>query len=153
VFLEGCSRSHDAAPTPSTPAVAQAPDSAAPVVANASAPDAAAFAEAAPTCDPSPGVFLFTSPMTPVAGAPLRVMAVSDKPLVGKLAVDAATSEVRRGGPPYFWIVETTAAATTNATFTQRACADTAAATSPVSVGKANASLSTGTGVWLARGT
>lgn len=107
---------------------------------------------APPTCEANPSLFVFTSPVTPVAGALLRVLAVSDKPLTGTLAIDGATSEIRRGGPPYFWLVETTAKATSNATFTQKACPETPAVTQAVTVGHANPSLATGTGVWPARG-
>ena len=111
----------------------------------------------APTCESNPNVFLFSSPVTPIAGAPLRVLAVSDKPLVGRLEVDGVASDTRRGGPPYFWLVETTARAASNATFRQQACADTpegvaqSGAALAIKAGPANASLATGSGVWPAR--
>lgn len=125
--------------------VALASDAAAPITVMTPEPPPA------PTCEASPSVFLFTSPATPILGAPLRVLAVSDKPLAGTLSVDGVTSEMRRGGPPYFWLVETTARATSNAAFGQQACADTPAAALAIKAGPANASLATGPGVWPAR--
>ena len=70
--------------------------------------------EAAPpsaACDAGHGLFVLTSPETPVAGKPLRVVAVSEPEAKGTLVVrdgsgkTLATGE-RRGGPPYFWIAE-----------------------------------------------
>jgi hypothetical protein len=116
-----------------------------------SSADAAVEPPAPPACEANPSVFVFTSPATPVAGAPLRVLAVSDKPLTGKLAIDGVATETRRGGPPYFWLLETTAKASTTATFAQQACPESPAASIAVNVGRANASLATGTGVWPAR--
>ena len=75
--------------------------------------------EEPPKCEDAKDVFLFVSPGTAWTGAPLRVIAVSDKPLAGELRLvrgekgrpvsgeaPAASSDVRRGGPPYFWIAE-----------------------------------------------
>lgn len=80
-----------------------------------------AIAEA---CDDTPGVQIFTSPAAPWSGAPLRVLAVSDKPLAGELALGDVKSTERRGGPPYFWLAETQTPApgSSVATFHQRAC-------------------------------
>lgn len=59
-----------------------------------------------------------------MAHRPLRVLAVSDKPLVGDLRLGTAMSDTRRGGPPYFWTTEVSAAPAgpLQATFSQRAC-------------------------------
>lgn len=75
-------------------------------------------------CDDAPGVQIFRSPAKPWSGAPLRVLAVSDKPLSGELTLGGARSVDRHGGPPYFWLVETptAAAGSTVATFRQSAC-------------------------------
>ena len=145
-----CSRSRAPEPVQAASAI----DAGAPAVPTTPATSAAALApepSPAPTCEANPNVFVFTSPATPVAGAPLRVLALSDKPLTGKLDVDGKASDVRRGGPPYFWLVETTAKASSTATFSQAACADTPAVTQPIKAGNANASLATGPGVWPAR--
>jgi len=106
--------------------------------------------EAPPTCEAESGVFLFVTPGVAWTGAPLRVLAVSDKPLTGELRIVAAaaaagreatakdaaaskvreasspiaSSDVRRGGPPYFWIAEVEApkAGKYEASLVQRAC-------------------------------
>ena len=93
--------------------------------------------EAPPRCEEAKDVFLFVTPGTAWVGAPLRVLAVSDKPLVGELrivpaekgkptgdAAPVATSDARHGGPPYFFVaeVESPKAGLYDATFTQRAC-------------------------------
>ena len=78
------------------------------------------------------------TPGTAWTGAPLRVLAVSDKPLVGELRIAAAekgkpeptdnapvvTTDARHGGPPYFFVAEVDApkAGLYEAAFTQRAC-------------------------------
>jgi hypothetical protein len=55
---------------------------------------------------------LFTSPRAPRAGAPLRVLAVSERPLDATLALrdpgggELAGSRERHGGPPYWWYAE-----------------------------------------------
>jgi hypothetical protein len=92
------------------------------MIADDAAPEATALTE---TCDPAPAVRFFTSPKTPFTGAPLRVMAVSDKPLSGELALGTTTTSAeRRGGPPYFWTIEipSPAAGKAAVTFHQRAC-------------------------------
>jgi hypothetical protein len=80
---------------------------------------------APPLCDEAPGVTLFTSPVVPVQGKPVRVLAVTDRPLDGEVRIGSAVSAVRRGGPPYFWIAEQAAAQAgrLEARFVQRACA------------------------------
>ncbi len=83
-----------------------------------------------PRCEDGREVHVFTSPESPSEGAPLRVVAVSNRPLHGALRVsaakgEAAASETRRGGPPYFWLAEVPSprAGAYSITFAQRACA------------------------------
>lgn len=91
-----------------------------------------------PRCEDAKEVFLFVTPGTAWTGAPLRVMAVSEKPIAAELrivpstkgrpaATDAkpvASSDVRRGGPPYFYVaeVESPRAGLYDAVLTQSAC-------------------------------
>jgi hypothetical protein len=76
----------------------------------ASAPPLPMPPEAPPTCEDVRAVQLFVSPATPWTGAPLRVLAVSDKPIAGELRIGekgkdtVATSAERRGGPPYYYL-------------------------------------------------
>jgi hypothetical protein len=95
--------------------------------------------EPAPTCEDAKDVFLFVTPAGAWTGAPLRVMAVTDRPLTAELRLfpgdkgrpaktdgaPAASSNVRRGGPPYFWIAEVEAprAGVYDAVLAQTACA------------------------------
>ena len=98
-------------------------------------------AEDPPRCEDPKNVFLFVTPGTAWTGAPLRVMAVSEKPITGELRIVAgekgraaapgadgaaalASSDVRRGGPPYFFVAELEAprAGIYDAVLTQRAC-------------------------------
>ena len=59
-----------------------------------------------------PGLQVIPSPFSPWKGAPLRVMAVSEKPLDGTISLTGpdgsvvAKSSDRHGGPPYFWFAE-----------------------------------------------
>ena len=94
--------------------------------------------EAPPKCEDTKDVFLFVTPGTAWTGAPLRVLAVSEKPIAGELRIVAgekgkpaapegaalASSDVRRGGPPYFMVAEIEAprAGLYDAVLTQRAC-------------------------------
>lgn len=65
-------------------------------------------------CEDAKDVFVFTSPRVPAVGAPVHVVAVSERPIAGELrlrhARDAgqtvASSDVVRGGPPYFLALE-----------------------------------------------
>jgi len=68
----------------------------------------AALATDAPgACREGGGVAIWTSPRTPVAGGPLRVLAVADAEPASDLAIadpagqDAALTVVRLGGPPW----------------------------------------------------
>ncbi len=70
-------------------------------------------------CQDASEVYLFASPSVPTVGRPLRILAVTDKPLVGELVVRAtaseekgAASDLRHGGPPYFWVAEVPSAST-----------------------------------------
>jgi hypothetical protein len=85
-------------------------------------------------CEDARSAYLFVSPRAPRAGAPLRIVAVTDRPMSAALRVVATgagadptpvTSAVRRGATPYFWIAEVAAAraGTYVATLTQDACA------------------------------
>src|SRR5262249_20273121 len=96
----------------STPAAPPAPI----VSTSASAPPPAPSASAPPpraecVAPEAAGVTLFPSPRVPRAGAPLRVIAISEKPLDAKLTdvntvgPDTASQE-RHGGPPYWWYTE-----------------------------------------------
>ena len=97
----------------------------APVVARADVPP-----EAPPSCEDASTVHLFVMPGTPWTGVPLRVVALTDHPVVGDIRVLApgtevsASSSVRHGGPPYFWIAEVPApiAGRYTAELVQRAC-------------------------------
>ncbi|MBS2017565.1 MAG: hypothetical protein JST00_32085 [Deltaproteobacteria bacterium] len=117
----------DAGPS-STDAAPTEPPS---VFANAKAPEP--IPEEPPTCEDGKNVFLFVTPALPSAGVPVRVMAVSDKPLTGKLEIVSAqdggstplaASETRRGGPPYFWTAEIEApkVGKLDANLVQKAC-------------------------------
>jgi len=110
----------------------------------ANAPPPEAPPEPPPTCEEPKGVMLFVTPGTAWTGAPLRVVAVSDRPLVGELRIVAAdrkptagkgaaplddapalaSSDVRRGAAPYFWMTEIEApkAGSYEAILAQRAC-------------------------------
>jgi hypothetical protein len=102
----GCS-----SPAPAPPALA----SSAPPAASA-APIVSASAQVAPPAacgaPERAGVTLFTSPRAPRAGAPLRVLAVTERPLDATLSIrdprgaDASGSSERHGGPPFFWYAE-----------------------------------------------
>jgi hypothetical protein len=56
-------------------------------------------------------VDIFVLPEAPSTDLPLRVVALSDRPLVGTLSLEGAAVEKqevteRRGGSPYFWLLE-----------------------------------------------
>lgn len=75
-------------------------------------------------CERIDAVHLSYSPAVPVAGKPLRVIATSAEPFQGTLTLGSATSTLRRGGPPYFWMVEVPAAAAgdVQASFSAKDC-------------------------------
>src|SRR5262249_33561704 len=58
------------------------------------------------------GLQVVPSPFSPWKGAPLRVMAISEKQLDGTISLTGpdgsvvAKSSDRHGGPPYFWFAE-----------------------------------------------
>jgi len=98
----------------------------------------------------SAGGAILVSPEAPVVGGPLRVVAVSDRPLDGTLSFVApdggelAATRERRGGPPYWWYLE----AATRAAGAHRACLEGAETTcTEVAVGRSSP-RPTGTGVW-----
>lgn len=146
-----CSRSRT--PEPAAAKVASADAGALPITGAVSAdpPPAPPEPTAAPTCEPSPSVQLFVSPATPTLGAPVRIVAVSDRPLVGALSALGSSSEERHGGPPYFWTLTVAGAKGLTARFSQAACPESAVASRVIDVGPPNPSLSTGAGVWPAR--
>jgi hypothetical protein len=99
-------------------------------------------------CGDSGTLLLFTSPQRPLAGQPLRIVAVVDHPIAAHLALRSATSDAgtevdtldRQGGPPYFWLSEVDAAAAGKwrATFSRdAACGGQALATRDVAVSRA----------------
>jgi len=63
-------------------------------------------------CEESAEVAVITSPESPWAGAPLRILVAAEKPLDGELSLIApdgrvaARSRGQRGGPPYVWFAE-----------------------------------------------
>lgn len=140
ILAVSCSRAREAPPSAARPAEASSPDAGPARLAEAGAVAAAeAWVEPPPACEEAPGVFFFSSPAVPSAGRPLRVLAVSDKPLTGELRVGEAREATRRGGPPYFWSVElpSAPAGSLAATFAQSACdAARGASTSKITVRK-----------------
>lgn len=64
-------------------------------------------------CEHAPGVTIVSSPQTPVAGVPLRIVVVAEQPAPSALLVVGsehgdvvAHSAAGRGGPPYWWYAE-----------------------------------------------
>ncbi len=113
-----------------------------------------------PRCEDAPGIHLFATPAAPWPGAPLRVLATSDRPLTGELRIEgerSAKSDVRHGGPPYFWIAEIASPApgAYTATFVQRACEEGRGATTTKLAVGSRPGAPPGPpkqGVWPARG-
>ncbi len=95
---------------------------------------------------------IFTSPEAPVVGGLLRVVAVSDRPLDGVLALvgpggeELGQTRERRGGPPYWWYFE----ATTRVAGAHRVCLNEGADTecTEVTVGGGSVPRPSGGGVW-----
>ncbi len=115
IALAGCSKGAPPAPAMLT---AAAPGGTAVTAVTASSASAAPVVEKPAACS-SPeavGVLLFTSPRMPRPGEPLRVMAVSERPLAGaavsiaKGDAELAGSREAHGGPPFFWSAEIPAA-------------------------------------------
>lgn len=114
-----------------------------------------------PACEEDPGVFVFTSPAAPRQNRPLRVLAVSEKPLTAELRVGTASAvlastDTRRGGPPYFWTAEIPAprAGKLSAKVVQPACeggGEAASTTIHVGRGKPPALEPPTDGVWPVR--
>ena len=76
-------------------------------------PQPAHAQSSAPAADCADADLVFLpAPIAPWKGAPLRVVAVSEKPFAGTLSLIApngsvaASSPDRQGGPPYFWYAE-----------------------------------------------
>jgi hypothetical protein len=73
-------------------------------------PSASSTHEDEHRCLPQSDVHFFVAPRSPIAGTPLRIVAVAEQPIAAQLSVAAggeqATSNVRHDGPPYFWIAE-----------------------------------------------
>jgi hypothetical protein len=101
---------------PSSAASAAPPASSAPSLAASTAPP-----PPAPRCDAAHEPFFFVSPAHPVAGRPLRVLAVTDDAVDATLSFarastpasasggdqePAAQTRDRRGGPPYAWLAD-----------------------------------------------
>lgn len=68
-------------------------------------------------CDGATALAVFSSPLAPWQGAPLRIIVSSERPLDGELSLIAPDGAVavksheRHGGPPYFWFAEVAAPA------------------------------------------
>jgi hypothetical protein len=82
-------------------------------------------------CESAMDVHLFVAPSAPSVNSPLRVLAVTDRPLTAELVLSSggeaeARSDVRHGGPPYFWVAEVPSprAETYTAHLVQHACAN-----------------------------
>jgi len=73
-------------------------------------------AKAPHACAGNAGVTVFVSPASPVKGKPVRIVAVSETPVSGRLTGSVegadATAIESRGGPPYFFTTELVAAGT-----------------------------------------
>jgi hypothetical protein len=79
---------------------------------------AAARADTAPdSCSDAVGFAAMPAPLAPWAGAPLRVIIATEKPVDGELTLIApdgsvaAKADGRHGGPPYYWYAEVAAPA------------------------------------------
>ena len=71
-----------------------------------------AQAQTSPACEDAAELAVLPSPIVPWKGAPLRIVFAAEKPFEGELSLIAPDGSVaaktreRRGGPPYFWLVE-----------------------------------------------
>src|SRR5581483_2718241 len=92
----------------------------------------AASAAASDTCPSAAEVTILPAPISPWTGAPLRVMAIMEKPADGTLSLIAPDGSVavksteRHDGPPYAWFAEvaTHAAGTWHAKLERSGAAD-----------------------------
>jgi hypothetical protein len=124
------------------------------------APAAAQTQEHSVNCQKADGLALFSSPLAPRKGKPLRVVATSEQPFDGELSIIkpdgtvAVKSHVRHGGPPYFWFAEVTdpAAGTWRATLS-RDGAHAKCSTRTITIRRSAAQPPRGTGesVWPVR--
>jgi hypothetical protein len=95
-------------------------------------------------------VAVFTSPAAPVAGGPLRAIAVADRPLDVALTVLGTRGQLiertneRRGGPPYWWALELTP----ERPGTYRVCLGGLLACEDVTVGATPADRPAAAGAW-----
>jgi hypothetical protein len=75
-------------------------------------PAAAQTQKQSVNCQKADDIALFSSPLAPRKGKPLRVVATTEQPFDGELSLTkpdgtvAVKSRVRHGGPPYFWFAE-----------------------------------------------
>lgn len=158
VLVGTCTGPREAPPPPSGPVIDAL--EAGPLAPEAAAPGVLAAVAAAPTCEAQPAVTIFTSPLAPAVGQAMRVVAFSDQPLVGELRVGSAgapptTTDVRRGGPPYFWLAEiaSPSAGLLQATFMQNACPQGSQTTQKITVKKSSSppAAPPDEGVWSTR--
>src|ERR1700754_2286005 len=97
---------------------------------------------ASEACGGSTEVTILPSPLAPWSGAPLRVMAVTEKPIAGELALVAPDGSVavksadRHEGPPYSWFAEvaTPVAGTWHARLTGGGASDCSPVTRDIAV-------------------
>ena len=111
-------------------------------VTSMAAPPEAIAPEGPPRCENARDVYLFVSPRVPRVGAPLRILAVTDRPMTAVLRLERAdktekgdgsdagaplvTTSARRGAIPFFWLaaVDATRPGSYRASLTQPACAE-----------------------------
>lgn len=107
------------------------------------APPGRAAARPVAGCVDARDVLVFTSPRVPVAGQPVRVIAVSEAPIAGELVLRSARGETKvassgkvHEGPPWFIALETrdTTAGSFVAELSQPACAGAAPASARVEI-------------------
>src|SRR5262245_6652187 len=101
IILAACSAKHGEPPPPSASAAASAPASSSGTMATRAPADA--------SCAADPNVTIFASPDHVWTGAPLRILAVADKPIEAELVVAgpdgaaAGSSRDRHGTTPSWW--------------------------------------------------
>jgi hypothetical protein len=146
---------------PGTPGAAAAGST---VTSPTAAPSASAAAAPAPAACGDPGdVLVFASPEHPVAGHTVRIVAVTDRLVDGRLAVSGpggaalVTAATRQGGPPYAWIARLDAppAGSLHATLERDpACSAAPLATQDVTIGTRPGPVpgTPRTALWFTRG-